>query len=68
MSKTRIGTVVDKNGDVWTGKKGADPDVVAGVGTLLMTGGLSALFTSPDDFTDHWVEVNGERHYGKPVK
>ena len=65
MSKTKIATIVDDDGDVWTGKvidKSSNSDILADMLFL----GLPSLAGSTDDSVT--VEVNGHEHSGDRVK
>jgi hypothetical protein len=63
MSKIR--TIVDKDGDVWTGREERKGPGLADLALIAMTGGAWAVTLGADAPTT--VVVNGERHSGKKV-
>ena len=61
---SKIATIKDRDGDVWTGRVVEKPASAEDIAIGLFTGGLAVL--APDINTT--VEVNGETHSGTKVK
>lgn len=65
---SRVTTVQDSNGEVWTGREVDTSDPVADIGAAVLTFGMTAIADAIDgDSGNRTVEVNGECHYGKRV-
>lgn len=65
---SRVTTVQDSHGDVWTGREVDTSNPVADVGAAVLTFGMTAIADAIiGDTGNRTVEVNGERHYGQRI-
>jgi hypothetical protein len=65
---SRITTVQDRNGDVWTGRQVDTSTPLTDVGAAVVSLGLTAVAQAfSGDSGERTVEVNGHRHTGHKV-
>lgn len=65
---SRVTTVQDSHGDVWTGREVDTSSPAADVAAAVLTCGLTAVADAIiGDTGNRTVEVNGERHFGRRI-
>jgi hypothetical protein len=65
---SKITTVVDDDGKVWTGAEVDTSSLLTDVGAAIVTCGLTAVADAiVGDTGNRTVEVNGQRHFGRQI-